>query len=1010
MTVNNSGGPPVNSLADDDRFGLADLGRIRDQYNLEPAAIRGARLRGEEAQKRVSSLLQEASADPSLVESSEYKKSLFRNLRITKNVNSRLSVYQESKEDRLNEQAVNAVNREFSSSAVNSYVARHANTLEAQVAGASMTGQGYRALDAQREQIMNQMKDIRQASVSAASLYIGPGGVNANSASTLQSGSEQMKELAKQLIPITLAMQQLKQQGLDPKGRQEELARVGNKAAGVLHANQLQEDMRTGKGLGAFSPAELKKKEAEAAEKLIKALTALNTAAGKTTDELNELNKNAEEAAKEFKDINEAKEAKKDGGGGNKFDSIKMIAGTVQEMFEVGISAMHNLGIAQPMQMVANTAAAANMENEKYANWHAALAGNMHERMNLDWKDAQDFGNNLANNQDKIHTARKINFGIGGTIGLIQAGVGVASAVQGTTLGTNNPVENISQGGKSMMSGAAGYFVEASAQAYQTDMAALRIQGALNFQHAKKALSKISGEQLQGYRDYAMGINQTAGAMGGEVGETFLEETGGADFLEKLSAAGIGTKEFGILSQQGVRAMGSQFKKEQIFNAVQMEREGHGTAAENMQRMGILGAAGRGDSAADLSRIIEGAMVRGLNSSKALDMIVENTARISEESIVTGGTGEGSVDLAKLLMAAIDPNNANKDLGLKMAQDVQRSAEGARHNVATSLSGILNVDRNMKDLGIDRLSSTLMTKISTDELIRLGGLDEKSARLELETRGINTAGMSSAQFVDGQWAKTIRRNESISELAQQSGVGYAVGDPGAYLQELTNIKDKDARNAMIWGGKGLELLSDRQRELRRGVAASFGLNDRSSGLGISNAAVLAGVIDPESAEKAKKFFANRQNLVDEDRLHNRGESGRAAQGAKALGGDAGKAISALAESGRQAFEIMGKNAEATWGKAAQETAKNLGNSSTLMNGAAINLTAASKTMVDSTQLMAAKSASFSKAVEDAIGRITKDVQDMANAVEKMRNKKPEPTHIERRREEKRGAPRHGSLD
>ena len=875
------------------------------------------------------------------------------------------------------------VGREFSTSAVNSYVGRNSNSLEAQVSGMAMTGRGYTALNEDRTQIMNRMQGLRQDSMSAAGSYIDQGGINKNSASVLQGGSDQMKDLAKQLIPITLAMQQLKQQGMDPKGRQEELSRIGNKAAGVLQSNQLQSDMKSGEGMGAFSLAELKKKEADAAERLLKAMLALTTSVGKTSDELNELHKEAESAAKEFKETNEAKDEK--GKEKSKFETVKMVAGTVQEMLEIGVSAYQNVAINQPMQMVANTAASANMENEKYNNWHSAMAGNMHERMNLNWKDAQDFGNNLADNQNNIHNARKLNFGIGGGIGATQMVVGAVGAV-GPGKGLDGAlIQNMAEGGKAAMSGAAGFVVEAAAQKQQTEMAALRVAGATAFHNAQKALTQISGQQLQGFRNHAMGINQTAGAMGGEVGEAFLNETGGEDFLTRMSDKGIGVKEFGALTLRGAQQMGSRFDKEQIFKAVDYERQGYGTAEQNMQRIGTLAAAGKGDAATDLGSIIESAMRNGLNSSKALDMIVENTAKINEKAMMAGAGADASVGITNAILRGIDQSNPNKEQGLAVAMHGYERGEEARTNTSASLPGLLNVDRAMKDFGVDRASAMVMTSFSTAETEALKGIETEKEKSEwLEGQGVNVSNMPSSWLKGDKLANKLNDNAAVSVLAGKTGLGYPMGNPAAYAAELDKLKnDKPALNALLTG-KNLELLSPEQRQLRIGLARTTRLSGGvNAAEDMFKAASLKGIISKEQADKALSSLSvdSRKNLTDENRLGGRAESAQAAVGAGALGKTAAKSISALAESGRQAFEAMGKKgveAERAWTKAAKETATNFGNSAVLMNTATSNLAQVTKDMSTGTQLFAASGAGLASAVQVAVSQIKDDMVTMAN--------------------------------
>lgn len=963
MAVNQVGGSPVNSLNDDDHFGLADLGRIRDQYHTEPAAIRAARQRGEAAQKMIADIQQMEASSPGSSSLPTFQKLLLKSTRTVGSVNSRLSVYEESKQDRLNEQAMNMVGREFSPSAVNSYVTRNTNSLEAHVAGASLTGQGFAALDIQRRQIMNQMQGVRQSSMAAASQYIDQGGANPTSAAMLQSGSEQMKELAKQLIPITVAMQQLKQQGLDPRGRQEELGRIGNRAANVLHTNQLDEEMRSGKGLGSLSMSELKKKEAEAAEKLIKALSALNNAAGKTTDELNELNKNAEEAAKEFETFNEAKGRKGDSGGGSsKFEMIKMVAGTLMSALDMGAGAYQNATINQPMQMVANTTAAANMENEKYNSWHAALAGNMQERQNLNWTSASRFGSALANNEKHIHQMRQ-GAGLAGTIGgaaqMLEAG---SKGFQGFVTGTQ-AFEAGAQGALNAASGFASGAIELTAEQRQTNMMATKIAGTQAFKGAQKAMTYVSGQQLQRYRDYMMGINETAGAMGGEVGEAFLERTGGADFLDSLSAAGIGTKEFAQLSLRGAGQMGSQFKESQIFSAVNLERKGYGTAEQNMQRIGMLSAAGQGDSASNLGRIIEDAMQRGLNSSKALDMIVENTAKTSEAAMLAGAAGDPSTGVATAILRAVDQSNPNKEQALKMSLQGFERSEAAQTNTAASLAGFMNVDRNMKALGVDRRSAQILTGLSTAEIEGMRGLSGDKFQEYLMRIGVKSTATDGATL-----AKALDQTGASAILAGQEGRGIAWGASNAYKALLDKNKDDKAKIRALVFGNNNALLSPEEQDIYRNEAAPFKVGGVNAVPQFARAAVKLGYLDEKITEKELKDLKlnMRTDATNEKRLVGSADSAQAAQGAALVGAEAKTAFAAIAQSGRDAFQQM---VEKQWGEAAQKTAENFGTSAALMGEASGKLEKAAEAMGRNTLSMAQSATTLAGAVADAIAKI-----------------------------------------
>ena len=987
MAVNNSGKPPVNTLANDDAFNLGDLGRIRDQWNTEPAAIRDARERGKQAQGVISVIEELESVSPGMTSLPVFQKELLRNTRVKSKINSRIGIYEESKQDRLNEQATNTVGRNFSTSSVNSYMGRNSNSLEAQVAGMAKTGEGYAALSGQRKQIMNQMEGVRQDAMSAAGSYIDQGGLNKNSAAVLQGGSDQMKDLAKQLIPITLAMQQLKQQGMDPKGRQEELSRIGNKAAGVLHSNQLQSDMKSGTGMGAFSMAELKKKEADAAERLLKAMLALTTSVGKTSDELAELNKEAETAAKEFKDTNEAKDEK--GKEKSKFETVKMVAGTVQEVLEMGMSAYQNVAINQPMQMVANTTAAANMENEKYNQWHAALAGNMHERQNLDWTTAGKFGGALGGSVDAIHTARRGTLFMGGVVGAVQ--VAHALAAPGNAV-IGDKIEQVAQGTKSVASAGLGIVVETAAQQRQTEIMATKIAGTTALKGSERALTKISGQQLQGYRDHMMGINETAGAMGGEVGEAFMNRTGSADFLTKLSEAGIGTTEFNALSLRSAKQMGSSFNENQIFEATRLERKGFGTADDNMQRMGMLSGASQGDSSAsNLGAIIEGAMQRGLNSSKALDMIVENTGKLGEAAMMAGAASDPSTGIADRILRSVDFSNPNKEIALQRAQQGFERSEAAQTNTAASITGFWNVDRNMKRLGVDRRSAQILTGLSTGEIEGLTKLeDEESTTQYLSNIGINSSNLDPSLRTGKNLGRELNASGAEAILAGQEGRGVFMNTSKAFGDALrANENNPNKIRSLVFGKNQKENLTPEEINIRTNWMASNKVGGVDGTQQAASAAVKMGLLRDKLSQKEINAMELklREDATNDKRLKGTAESARAAQGAKLLGSEAKAAFAAIAKSGQDAFKKM---TEAGWTDAAKKTADNFGSSSKLIGTAAGQLETAAHAMTTSTTSMALSATQLSSAVADAITKMKSEIDSLKNKIPNFPGQAPPP--------------------
>jgi len=994
----------VNALGDDS-FGLADLARLERQYANEPAVYREMRMRNKRAREEIEAINMIESKMPGSINDPKlpWKKRLATNMRTRANLKPRMALHQRTTREHLNQQAVNEIGRSFSESAVNSYIHSNSNSLEAQAAGAGLATEGYNSLAAQRSGLMGQIHQLRGQSMEAANSYIVKGGVNADSAGVIEKNAAHMKDMAQQLIPITLAMQQLKQQGLDPQGRQRALIGTGDKAAAYLGRERLEQEMKSGQGLGAFSPMELKKKETEAAEKLIKALEELRNSAGKTSQELEGMNENAEKAAKEFEDIQDARGMS--GGGGNKYESAKIIAGTIGEALGMISSAYSNVAINQPMQMVYNTANAANMENEKYNMWHSAVAGDMTARMSLGaWGVGAQFGDQLANSQRNVHIMNIAQSGTAAVVGGLQVGEAVIG-LGGEAVGIS-ATENASRGAKGLIGGAAGMIQEGLAWNRETEMARLRVDGTRAVVGAAQAINYIPGRQLQTYRDYVMGQNQAAKQMGGFDGEDFLNDTTGGAFLSRMEQAGIGAKEMSALSMSGATVMGSMFNRNQVLTAVDLERSGFGTAQQNMQRMGTIGAAGIGDAGANLSKIIEEGMQRGLNSSKAIDLIVENTARMTEQTVMAGGNADPTEFITKTILSAIDRNNPNKEMAAKIAYQTYQTSEGARHNIAASFPGIINVDRNMRAMGLgtDRLSASLLTQIPTHVLNAYKRKEGQSAedaesklRAFLESQGINVQNMNPNLFKDDQAINILNETGSVAELAGQSGIGYVAGAPGEIVAAMKRLQnDPVALNAFI-SGKDPGSLSAADRKLRQNWAGGHKISTGTDpAFALANAAANIGISVPNKTKiSLAEMKAQNESMgaaTDDQRLGGRAEAGQMKAGADLLGsGSTGKnAILQIAASGQEAFKSAGVNAEARWGEAASNTAAAFGKSAMNLDTSTGHLNGAAANLLGATDAMKVVSESFQAVVrrttEELEKRTGKIVQKLDAVLDKVEGK------------------------
>jgi hypothetical protein len=349
--------------------------------------------------------------------------------------------------------------------------------------------------------------------------------------------------------------------------------------------------------------------------------------------------------------------------------------------------------------------------------------------------------------------------------------------------------------------------------------------------------------------------------------------------------------------------------------------------------------------------------------------------------------------MTKSILNAIDKNNPNKEMAASIAFQTYQTSEGARHNISASFPGMINVGRNEKDLGLggDRLAAAAFTKIPTAMLNAYKGKSPEEFKEFLEgVRGIShkrLESMDQSLFKDNKLINILNRNAGISQIAGQGGEGYATGSPGALVDEIRKNKgNKKALDALIWG-KGLNNLTDAQRELRSGVAVASGLRDENFTAGLANIAAIDDVIsNKEKVAGLKEMEANSLNTTrgqaqSEKRLPNKGEVGQAVAGGKELGADAGGAagIKALADSGREAFEKAGKAAEEEWKHAAKDTAEAFGKSARSLNKATGKLDKTAENLVKSTD-------AFKVVSEDFKTTMTKVMQSVSTVAEEVKRK------------------------
>jgi hypothetical protein len=993
MAVNGGNGSSVNTVATDD-FGVSELSRIGEQYNRVPYAQRELQRRHQEAsnilnvlnelpggaktpidsdtqdaleameallrgttdkkeRKQIQSEIEKVTAGTLL--NPLFQRQMTKAQKEVQSLGPRMRIYEESTRERLNTQAMNMVNREFSDSRVGGFVNDRINSQEIQTAGLSMSTQSsFEELAAQREGIMGQIGGIRSSSLNVAGSLIGDNGVDQQAEGTLKENAEKIKELASQLGPIAVAMKVQKEKGEDPDSKRKYVSHMGEKAQEHLDFERLSSDIRSGNGeFGKISASDLKKRETEAAQNLVKALDELRGSAGKSKEEIAKLAKTAEEAAEEFERVQEAKAA----GAGAPADSWlktgQAVGTAVANVAQLVGSYFQVLGINQPMAEMGNVSAYANIENQKYDSFRTALGGNMTERMNLGgWSTAHQFGLNRATAAGWKVGANVVGGGAGvvagglQTIDAIAAAPGGASA--GKVIGNATVVTNIAGGIQA--TGESGLLLASSILDAKNKISTSQAEtaGVNVTMDAVRKLNHIPGYQLQQYRDHIAGLYGGSMYMGSS-GESFLNKASSGEYLDTMLQFGLSSEEVGSLSRFGAQNMGSMFDPEQILQSKRFENLGFGSAEDNMRRMMSLSAGSTQNPSQSMEKLLERAVSVGLDSSKSITLIAESTGAVAEQSAMQGFANLGD-QISKIMLSAVDRNNPNQEMAAKQATASFQTGEQARNNRSASWHGMIATSRLQKELGLNWRDAYALQGFSAAQLTSLSGQSEDEIKEALFRRGFD--GSYSSTFTgDMKGALGIAINSKLTSQAE-SGAGFAVGSGAGWLKHIRpwieggagraqqladgNMKGvpanvSEAVREMFWSFSSSNPGGDPQAMLRDMLAQKYlGVGD---GGGLST-----GTIDDMGGSKGALAYEVTGGARQKTR------AAKQALGMITDGSGNGAAgIGAVSASGRA---VEGMAGEATWAEAAAKSAADFGESALRLDSASSKLTRAADALLE----------------------------------------------------------------
>jgi len=485
-----------------------------------------------------------------------------------------------------------------------------------------------------------------------------------------------------------------------------------------------------------------------------------------------------EGASQALKDAAKAAEdnynAVKGGGGGGGFGKWGKGAG---QLLTLGGEIGREIFLGQTNTITGNRTTAAALTNNLFDRRRAALAGDMTQLTMLSsgaFEGAQNEGG--VNKGSSRWT--DIAMGVGGVVGgaaLSLTGVGAAAGVPAALAGLAG-LAGMAYGGTKLVNVARG------ADSTQEKLAEEQRQIQL-----AEEMAHVPGAMRQRLYDFSMGTRSSALLAGGAAGARFLEQNtgrGGAANLQRMQDARIGTEQFNALTAQGFGEQGSVFNANQVFAARNLERGGFGSMGQNMARAGALAQAGSNNPQAGLQQVLEAAFTKSLDGSKALDMMVQNTAAMAATSI--GGTRAGldtTGASARILSNLINPDMPNKEMAATRAATAEQTLNDINRGIGFSYADQSGVNAIRRATGTSRTQSAVLKNLTdADAAMLLSELDKGGDTRALANKMQNKMGLGEFTTANGgiNAGKLRAGLEQRSRSIFREGVfvANAAGTPG----------------------------------------------------------------------------------------------------------------------------------------------------------------------------------------------------------------------------------------
>ena len=782
---NQSNKKGMNTFADDiDRSStLSELERIGARASRKGIQRTQLEDRIRSEGKSLNSLMDLGRSNPELRDSPFYQEQTSGLQESIRGIRGKMNSLDSTARSRAEVEASNYISRQFSGSAIGKQSSSMQREAATQNRAFSMMGMSYDQLQGQREDVLADIRvRERNAQNEVKGMFSGRGQVDPEKSAALGVMMGGTSDHIRQLATINAAQTLQRASGSDPLSKVKGLGEMGATANSILSAESIAQEVRgggigisSGGKMGTVANEDIGKEIITQARALSQALKELAEGAGKTDEELQKLRTTADESAANLDKLQKAEGA---GGGGGRGTIMGYLSGAGGAFNALG-GAAQQVMVNQRMQETANIGGFAGLANQQYDMYGKARAGDVASQMALtQFGDANQFGMEMKRGTNVAQTAYLASGAMQTVAGGMQVAEGLKNAPTAGYLnsGVGN---NLAQGGQNLIQGAATLGVTAADMARGTSAQAARLAGIQSNMSARQAVNYVGARQAQGLRDFYTGLDTAGQEMGSGAG-SFITNAVSGDNLQRMQAARMSPEQYVKLSGFGASAMGSTFSGNSVFGARNLESAGFGSMQTNMSRMATLSTAGGNNPGASMQGVLEAAFSRSLDSSKALNMMVENTAAMAQGTSAAASGIDVTGATATMLAAGVNSNMGNREAALQQAVEAAQLTGGITTNRSATFSGMVNTAAISQKTGVSGVEAIIAQGLSIQEFKAMQGAGPQKAAEFYKNQGINISSDKADEFTN----EMLRQKQM--QIMRDKGIALNIKNPAGLLDRVNS--------------------------------------------------------------------------------------------------------------------------------------------------------------------------------------------------------------------------------